>query len=752
MKVKNFITFLFLICLFLPTTNAQETKKAYHYIENTKLEELPPKLRSTVHRAMTELIVRFDAKEKMPPYFKSRHSHFRVRDFIKSVTGHLIETCHADNQNTCFFGGWPSVRSGSCGVPWSSAAKGKAESLGTSSYDSSKYCGDDNLFRCNPLIFGPGLDQSLVGDSLPRVNGRKNNDSPYSAGICVEVNGTYNGLSKRCHEASLKLDELRVANGEKPWREGNFFNKDNADDFKNLQLQMAQKCREQREKLNADKMCESLESSLALTASAVEAQKIADLNVTELFPQCNDIQPEPPKCNDGLNSGYNSLAQALEELQNKSGCSFSGIQAMESDLMGHLMDNPTYQCPGHVTVANKGTFREGTQSIQFFGKDKALLGRLEIDLKEDMTKEDILKAITFNQGNHTNAFKKMCNESICPRSSQESLKKLYDSMNNMKTRKTCPGIGSIIAVDFDSANNELYRAKECPMAVDGKLESEGLSEEDEKVSLILRDKEGNYLLTVTRDINTKMSQAMIQSSFEDGEYIELCQKLAMDNRVDPESAKEDLGIDSNEFMPPTWEKNNLLARLRNIGGLLIELNEDGSLKVKAKDEIDLKSKFADINRELVTSAHINNGSSLLEISGDTITIKAPDSVAIEIMANKSDVTLGDKETKSLVLLSQEGLPATQVGRSKKVGDLIVMGAYPQGDFPLTEGMEINEGLFVNNLTTNCPPDKAVCNYVFNMGSTRTIASENVNDGPMVDDSDSPSPTPPVLEDGASGPQ
>jgi hypothetical protein len=57
----------------------------------------------------------------------------------------------------CFFGGWPSrtSSSGLCQTPWTHSRDSELKNFGAT-YDRSHYCGGANLFRCNPLFFGPG--------------------------------------------------------------------------------------------------------------------------------------------------------------------------------------------------------------------------------------------------------------------------------------------------------------------------------------------------------------------------------------------------------------------------------------------------------------------------------------------------------------------------------------------------------------------------------------------------------------------
>ncbi len=99
---------------------------------------------------------------------------------------------HAAGSGLCFFGGWPSYkRKGLCKEPWKYNTK---ESFGIS-YDSDHYCGNDNMFRCNPLLFGPGDGENREDD----------NGAGKSSGKCINFKkngGNIKSVTKQCFEAT----------------------------------------------------------------------------------------------------------------------------------------------------------------------------------------------------------------------------------------------------------------------------------------------------------------------------------------------------------------------------------------------------------------------------------------------------------------------------------------------------------------------------------------------------------------------
>lgn len=74
----------------------------------------------------------------------------------------------------CHFGGWmTTIKNSKCQAPWSRSVRNNAElEIFGKKYRNS--CGGANLFRCNPLIFGPGDDGkgicTTTDDSDPRLS------------------------------------------------------------------------------------------------------------------------------------------------------------------------------------------------------------------------------------------------------------------------------------------------------------------------------------------------------------------------------------------------------------------------------------------------------------------------------------------------------------------------------------------------------------------------------------------------------
>jgi hypothetical protein len=87
----------------------------------------------------------------------------------------------APDGTLCFFGGWPStVKSSFCRKPWTTTSDTRVQNLGAYS----NFCGDNNLFRCNPTLFGKGQDGN---------------------GICINTGGSYSNLTERCERETRAL-------------------------------------------------------------------------------------------------------------------------------------------------------------------------------------------------------------------------------------------------------------------------------------------------------------------------------------------------------------------------------------------------------------------------------------------------------------------------------------------------------------------------------------------------------------------
>jgi hypothetical protein len=232
---------------------------------NTSLSN--PNSSVQLHKEMTNLIVKWEEHEVMAPL--SDDGLMSLRGIFNNTKNLLFADALAIGNDWCLFGGWPSRRNEKCVRPFSSLGMSVADETGTPRYDSKFYCGSKTLFRCNPLVFGPGTDPKYLGNRFKNLNGIDNNGSPYKAGICVDVSDGYVGLSKKCQAVSEELDKARISNGEKPWRESGFLESQDRKGLESIKRLTLTRCQNDRDRINSDGMCDSLESALTLSNSDV---------------------------------------------------------------------------------------------------------------------------------------------------------------------------------------------------------------------------------------------------------------------------------------------------------------------------------------------------------------------------------------------------------------------------------------------------------------------------------------------------
>ena len=97
-----------------------------------------------------------------------------------------IYLAHAGEAELCFFGGWPSRMSGAyCQAPWKHRGDDEVKNFGPV-YSQEVFCGERDLFRCNPVLFGEGEK------------------------TCVRMEGTYANLTDKCEAASADNVEALV--------------------------------------------------------------------------------------------------------------------------------------------------------------------------------------------------------------------------------------------------------------------------------------------------------------------------------------------------------------------------------------------------------------------------------------------------------------------------------------------------------------------------------------------------------------
>lgn len=144
---------------------------------------------------MIELLIERDKTNEYGKLFPVEGEYSSLQsDRIYYFLDMMISTANAnsaDSDDTCFFGGWPSIRvSGRCRTPWKFSSP---TSIYGATYDRNHYCGHRNMFRCNPIFFGPG-------DGRNRF---ERNNGGVSSGACIDMTTSPNGIqdvTRLCYE------------------------------------------------------------------------------------------------------------------------------------------------------------------------------------------------------------------------------------------------------------------------------------------------------------------------------------------------------------------------------------------------------------------------------------------------------------------------------------------------------------------------------------------------------------------------
>ncbi len=116
----------------------------------------------------------------------------------------FINVAQATTGARCFYAGWPSTRSssGGCQYPWNAGVSANITE------ESLRYnqCGTGGIYRCNPVLFGPGSVSPLVAGTSAFVIPVPIGD--ITKGICVEASGG-DQVVERCTAASREnLDQV----------------------------------------------------------------------------------------------------------------------------------------------------------------------------------------------------------------------------------------------------------------------------------------------------------------------------------------------------------------------------------------------------------------------------------------------------------------------------------------------------------------------------------------------------------------
>ncbi len=548
----------------------------YKFIKNTNFEKLPFGERVKYHELFTKTISSLSKSEKYPNYvLENKVSSIQIYNYLSDIF--INDSFAAGSASVCLFGGWPSNKSGTCQVPFQSSGLAVANQIGIEPYDSNDYCGSSNLFRCNPDIFGPGIATTPeITQKYGNINGNKNNSSPFSAGICVDVSKGYNNLTSDCAKISNELDQLRP----KPWRE-DYFASSKHENFQKMQNTIANICEERAIRRANDPMCDQLEESLALTYTAVSAGKIANVNVDDLFPGCGEVIPEAlPTCESEDHESLKNLREALSEIQSDQSCRFKSVSAEispQQPVSGRRSRNAAQTTPEATAPENANQCKiylaeklqhgiGGQTNINIFFKGTAVddIENISVKISPDMTKEQILAAI--KSGDNKSSFDNACAVSTCPTSDARGVDVLYQVMEHLRSNKECH-FKNIQVMDQRDSFDGNFQKSSCQQSIEGSLAAEGLAKNLRPLMFVVTDAKGDLNTgALLATVNSASTKEGILEQFEQGEnkgvYDRACSRTTQGFFSDKGLALKELGIDEGQFIDPSQE--SLILKLANL--------------------------------------------------------------------------------------------------------------------------------------------------------------------------------------------
>lgn len=108
------------------------------------------------HKAMMGVAVHLHEEKSVPHSLQEGESHHNLQTLIQDL---FISKAYAHSGEVCLYGGWPSFMSqnNKCVAPWNHSQNSTLMNYGPT-YSQNHFCGGKNLFRCNPVLFGPGRD------------------------------------------------------------------------------------------------------------------------------------------------------------------------------------------------------------------------------------------------------------------------------------------------------------------------------------------------------------------------------------------------------------------------------------------------------------------------------------------------------------------------------------------------------------------------------------------------------------------
>ncbi len=459
---KFLIIFSSLFLLSHSEVFSSDTKDEYWAIRNADLSKLSPKLRVKFHREITDLGIALDLQEEKAR-FKDKKK-FSYEQFLNDFSQILIPMAYANGIDYCLFGGWISQRNGLCRRPDSKLGKEASHAARTFQYDEKHDCGSRSLFRCNPLVFGPGVDGKLSG-KYKNLNGVGDNKNSSKYGLCVDVSKGFANVTRDCKAASNYLDKEHDRSDK--WRMGR-----HKTGFRGYRNVVATGC---KSKKLSKGLCGTVETSLQLTMAVNQVQNVAkEVNKTQ-SPNCvkpvKTTQYVSP-CKDVQNT-LAHLKNALTSVKSNKDCGFNNVTAKI------VSKKNVCSIPGI-----EGGFDGNKQAkviISFFDGKGKIAGKKEIFIKGLRTEKSILNSIQSHNETYAGegqSFTKACKKSkgsmpklSCNKPRNHLVDELEESalklsslgvVKNAKEMISC-GSNSVEIGLGEAGNKKFARKKDCPV-------------------------------------------------------------------------------------------------------------------------------------------------------------------------------------------------------------------------------------------------------------------------------------------------
>lgn len=163
---------ILILLLWAPALMAQEIVWKFETSQQNFLQ---------THQALVDLSIELDEQaNSQSVYNREGQGPAFLKSFLEEIKA-MLGTAYASQGRVCIYGGWASYqdRQGRCNAPWNYSQSDPLLQYGPT-YSPNHYCGGDKLFRCNPILFGPGDD---------------------GKGRCVEFESN-SEISHKCYQAS----------------------------------------------------------------------------------------------------------------------------------------------------------------------------------------------------------------------------------------------------------------------------------------------------------------------------------------------------------------------------------------------------------------------------------------------------------------------------------------------------------------------------------------------------------------------